>query len=136
MWVLFLFLVFTSIDSILFLFLWLGALHVWITRKFSWREWLYWAMAPVAAFGLQVMQNTWYLGWRDMLLDFYGVFFVRSGEAPAALRALPPVIKNIFASLSTLGYSTDMQTKFILPLLLLVAYVLWKKKVVILPSFF
>lgn len=129
MWAVYFILAISSYDSTFFIFFWLCALNFIETRKFNFKEYFYWAMAPVLAFILQIAQNTWYLGWKDMLLDFWGAFAVRSSEAPVVLGSLPPVIKNIFASLSTAGYLADLRTRFILPLILIIVYLLWRKRV-------
>ncbi len=64
----------SSYDSTFFVFAWLVGVDLIILRKIEWKKWLFWALAPILAFGLQILQNTWYLGWHDMLLDFFGAF--------------------------------------------------------------
>jgi len=76
-WALYFVLSFSSYDSTFFVFAWLVGLDLIIERKFRWKKWFLWAMAPILAFGLQILQNVSYLGWYDMLLDFYGVFNVQ-----------------------------------------------------------
>lgn len=73
-WGLYFILSLSSYDSTFFIFAWLVGLDLIIAKKFNWKKWLFWASAPVLAFGLQIFQNTWYLGWHDMLLDFFGAF--------------------------------------------------------------
>lgn len=73
-WILYFILAASSYDSTFFVFAWLVGLDLIIERKFRWKKWLFWALAPILAFGLQILQNTLYLGWHDMLMDFYGIF--------------------------------------------------------------
>lgn len=61
-----------SYDSTIFIFIWLIGLDLIIIKKFEWRKWLFWALAPISALGLQILQNTLYLGWHDMFWDFTG----------------------------------------------------------------
>ncbi len=42
-----------------------------VLKKFLWRKWLFWALAPILGFTLQIIQNTWYLGWTDAMRDIY-----------------------------------------------------------------
>lgn len=76
----------SSYDSVFFLFAWLVGLDM-VTGglrgpdgRFSppWKRWLVFASAPVAAFAVQMLQNTWYLGAGDMLLDLKGTFMART----------------------------------------------------------
>ncbi len=76
-WALYFALSFSSYDSTFFVFAWLVGLDLIIERKFRWKKWLFWALAPILAFGLQILQNTLYLGWYDMIMDFYGAFNVQ-----------------------------------------------------------
>ncbi len=64
----------SSYDSTFFIFAWLVGLDLIILGKYEWKKWLFWASAPVLAFGVQIFQNYLYLGWHDMILDFYGAF--------------------------------------------------------------
>lgn len=73
-WILYFILAFSSYDSTFFIFAWLVGLDLIVLRKIEWRKWLFWATAPILAFALQILQNTLYLGWHDMLLDFFGAF--------------------------------------------------------------
>lgn len=73
-WILYFILAFSSYDSTFFIFAWLVGLDLIVLRKIEWRKWLFWATAPILAFALQILQNTLYLGWNDMLLDFFGAF--------------------------------------------------------------
>ncbi len=92
-WILYFILSISSYDSTFFVFVWLVGIDLIILRKIEWKKWLFWASAPVLAFGLQIIQNTLYLGWRDMLLDIYGTFKIqvvgsRSGFFTSHLKRL------------------------------------------------
>lgn len=127
-WIAYFILASVSYDSTFFIFVWLCGLSWTIYRSIRWREWLGWAMAPVCAFVIQMLQNAWYLGWNDMLLDLWGAFLSRSNQAPAVLGHLPPLVKNLSAALSTFGYMTGFRTRVILPLILaLIGIALYKK---------
>lgn len=67
----------SSYDSTLFILAWLIGIDLVMERKINFKKWLFWASAPILAFSLQVLQNTWYLGWYDMLLDQFGAFKVQ-----------------------------------------------------------
>lgn len=73
-WILYFILSVSSYDSTFFIFAWLVGLDLIILRKTNFKKWLFWASAPILAFGIQIFQNLLYLGWHDMLLDFYGAF--------------------------------------------------------------
>ncbi|MBI5643614.1 MAG: hypothetical protein HY954_09110 [Deltaproteobacteria bacterium] len=85
-WALYFILSISSYDSTFFIFLWLIGLDLAIyfsgKREFSLRRWAFFASAPVLAFGLQMLQNFWYLGWKDMLLDIAGTFVIRANSVP------------------------------------------------------
>lgn len=128
-WLLFFLLAFSSYDSTFFIFFWLCALSYIITKKISIKKYLFWASAPLTAFILQMIQNTWYLGFKDMILDVWGSFAFRSGEMPVVLSYLPPIIKNLANGLAATGFLTDLRTRMALPIILAVIYCLYKRKI-------
>lgn len=67
-----------SFDSVFFLYLWLIGWDLIDTRRFRWRKYLVFACAPVAAHGLQLLQNVWYLGWETAMIDIAGTFVHKS----------------------------------------------------------
>ena len=127
-WSLFFILALSSYDSTFFVFFWLVALDFINTKKISLKSFLIWASAPVFAFLLQIIQNTWYLGIKDMYLDFWGSFLFRSAQAPAAISNYHLFLKNIAASLSTIGYFLDARTRFMLPIVLILIFLIYKFK--------
>lgn len=77
-WFLYFALASSSYDSTLFIFVWLVGFDLITIRKFLWRKWLIFSLAPVSAFGLQIIQNWWYLGsWKDVFLDISGTSSAR-----------------------------------------------------------
>jgi len=76
-WILYFAFASSSFDSTFFVFAWLIGLDFIMEKKISPNKWLFWASAPIAAFGLQILQNVWYLGWHDALLDQFGAFKVQ-----------------------------------------------------------
>jgi len=64
----------SSYDSTFFIFFWLIGLDILIAKNFPWKKWILFACAPVLAFGVQIIQNSWYMGFSNMLSDFFGAF--------------------------------------------------------------
>ncbi len=129
-WILYFILASSSYDSTFFVFIWLCGLDVIEHRRLRLVRPLGWALAPILAFGVQIAQNTWYLGVADMMRDFYGAFAFRSSEAPAALGRLPPLVKNASAALSLTGYLTGLRARFALPIAALLVFAAWRAKLV------
>ena len=127
-WSLFFILALSSYDSTFFVFFWLITLDFINAKKISLRYFLTLGSAPVFAFLLQIIQNTWYFGVKDMFLDFWGSFLFRSTQAPAAISNYPLFFKNIAASLSTIGYFLDARTRFMLPVILILIFLIYKFK--------
>lgn len=90
LWALCFVLALSSYDSVIFAFIWLIGLDYvqWLKTKgrvgksIPVKRWALYALAPVSAFAIQQVQNLWYLGWDDLVLDLKGVFLYRvaSGE--------------------------------------------------------
>lgn len=88
-WAAYLVLSLSSYDSTFFVFVWLAGIEavdlllkgerpgLRYIKRFA-----FYALAPVLGFAVQVMQNWWYLGYRDMLLDFSGIFMARANAGP------------------------------------------------------
>jgi len=70
-WLLYLGLSLSSYDATFFIFAWLILYDAIVLKKFLWRKWLFWTSAPILGFALQIIQNTWYLGWADAMRDIY-----------------------------------------------------------------
>ncbi|MEK7198147.1 MAG: hypothetical protein AAB648_01645 [Patescibacteria group bacterium] len=92
-WILYFILALSSYDSTFFIFAWLIGLDLIIAKKIEWKKWLVWTLAPILAFTVQILQNTLYLGWHNMLFDLYGAFKVqmvgsRSGFLVSHLKRL------------------------------------------------
>ncbi|MCX6813457.1 MAG: hypothetical protein NTV77_03200 [Candidatus Azambacteria bacterium] len=77
-WLAYLALSLSSYDATFYIFAYLVLFDVFILKKFLWKKWLIFASAPVLGFTLQVIQNTWYLGWQNMANDFYRYYTERA----------------------------------------------------------
>ncbi|MFC1756621.1 hypothetical protein ACFLZC_00465 [Patescibacteria group bacterium] len=106
-WASYLLLSISSYDSTFFIFVWLVGLDIIIFKKFLWKRWLIFALAPILAFCLQVLQNIWYFGdWRTLWLDTMG-----AGVAKAQSGSLWLHIKSISRSFYLLtGFSALWST--------------------------
>jgi hypothetical protein len=60
----------SSLDSVFFVFIWRILFDVLFMKKFRFKAWVPFMLVPIAVYGIQVMQNIWYLGWDDAMLDF------------------------------------------------------------------
>ena len=68
-----------SFDSVFFLYVWLIGWDVLERRGFRWKTYFLFGMAPTAAHGLQFLQNVWYLGWSDAVIDIKDAFLLKNG---------------------------------------------------------
>lgn len=77
-WFAYLALSLSSYDATFYVFAYLVLFDILILKKFLWRRWILFAAAPVLGFTLQIIQNTWYLGFRDMISDFSHIYANRT----------------------------------------------------------
>lgn len=68
-----------SFDSVFFVYLWLISWDFLDRQGFRWKTYLIFALAPLTAHSLQFLQNVWYLGLTDAVIDIKDTFFMRSG---------------------------------------------------------
>lgn len=128
-WVLYFLLSISSYDSTFFIFLWLAgldlALYFSSGRRVSVLKWAFFASAPVLAFCLQMLQNLWYLGWRDMLLDISGTFMIRANAVPGDSF----IGKHLYSLLAPSYYMTNLPVEFALGVIvaLLAGYIHFRK---------
>ena len=88
-WALYFILAASSFDSLLFIFIWLVGLDYigWLGSKdrarrgIPLKRWALFAAAPLITVTLQFLQNWWYLGWDDLVLDIKGVLLYRMGDS-------------------------------------------------------
>lgn len=73
-----------SFDSVFFLYLWLVGWDLLRGHGWRWRRYLLFALAPLAAHGLQFLQNCWYLGQHDALQDILYTFVAKSHAPPGS----------------------------------------------------
>jgi len=67
-----------SFDSVLFVYVWLVGFDLLERRGFRWRRYLIFALAPLLAQALLILQNVWYLGWDDAITDLVDTFVKKS----------------------------------------------------------
>ncbi|PIR57967.1 MAG: hypothetical protein COU71_01270 [Parcubacteria group bacterium CG10_big_fil_rev_8_21_14_0_10_38_31] len=127
-WFLYFALASSSYDSTFFIFVWLVGLDIIMTRKILWKKWLILALAPVVAFTVQLLQNIWYLGFGDSLLDIYGSFRARANTGPGA----GVLERHIRAVFSPWVYMADLRARFIIPVIVILftTFAFLKKRVV------
>ncbi|MEK6863033.1 MAG: hypothetical protein AABW57_02635 [Nanoarchaeota archaeon] len=82
-WLVYFTLALSSYDTTFFVFVWLVLYDAIILKKFLWQKWLFWTSAPILGFSLQIIQNTWYLGWADAMRDIYTSY---TGRAIGSLK--------------------------------------------------
>ena len=81
-WLAFLALSLSSYDATFFVFTFLVLFDVFISKKFLWKRWLFFASAPIFGFALQILQNAWYLGAEEMWQDVYNSYIGRAIGTP------------------------------------------------------
>lgn len=146
-WISYFFLALTSFNSTIFIFMWLvglSALYIYkydalnAKNKFLIFIFLaiFWSLAPILGFILQLVQNISYLGWHNTWLDIYGAFnsvgnragldFVTRFEGIIKPFLSLTGILNIYAVLAPLGltkfkeifFHGKISDLYILPLLI------------------
>jgi len=88
-----------SYDSVFFVYAWLVGFDLLERRGFRWKTYLVFALAPVAAHSLQLLQNVSYLGWKDALTDIQDSFLIKHGAGNKAGR--------LFSVLSSTAWLLD-----------------------------
>ena len=77
-WFAYLILSLSSYDATFYIFAYLILFDIFVLKKFLWKKWLIFASAPILGFMLQIIQNTWYLGWHNMISDFCYIYTERT----------------------------------------------------------
>lgn len=72
----------SSFDSVFFIFLWIIGWDIIEGLGFRWKRYLLFSLAPLSAHGLQFLQNVWYLGFRDALIDIKDAFLLKNAADP------------------------------------------------------
>jgi hypothetical protein len=78
-WIIQFFLSLSSFDSVFFVYLWLIGWDIIERKGFRWRLYLIYALAPITAHSLQFLQNVWYLGLNDAIIDIKDTFLLKHG---------------------------------------------------------
>ncbi|MDA8434314.1 MAG: glycosyltransferase family 39 protein [Nitrospiraceae bacterium] len=82
-----------SFDSVFFLFAWLIGWDILEERGLRWKTYLLYGLAPVTAHSLQFLQNVWYLGFHDAVVDIKDAFLLKAGaDADYNLGQSRPVV--------------------------------------------
>ncbi|HTY44374.1 MAG TPA: hypothetical protein VMD52_00055 [Patescibacteria group bacterium] len=87
-WLIFFIMSLSSLDSILFSYVWLIGWDLLELRRFRWRWYCSFAAAVLVAGGIKLLQNAWYLGIADALTDLADAFARRGGWS-AGITNLP-----------------------------------------------
>lgn len=98
-WIAYLMLSLSSYDATFFVFTWLVLYDAIILKKFLWQKWLFWASAPILGFALQILQNSWYLGWTNAMSDIYVSYI---GRAIGSLRGFVLGLISPFVSMTSI----------------------------------
>ena len=69
----------SSFDSVFFIYFWLIGWDILDGQGFRWKRYLIYALAPVSAHSLQFLQNIWYLGFDNAIVDIKDTFLQKSG---------------------------------------------------------
>lgn len=69
----------SSFDSVFFIYTWLVGWDILVNRKFRWKLYLIFSLAPIIAHSLQLLQNVWYFGIDTAIQDIKVTFMQKSG---------------------------------------------------------
>jgi hypothetical protein len=88
----------SSFDSVFFVYAWLIGWDVYQQRGFRWKVYLVFALAPLSAHGIQVLQNIWYLGLEDAITDLADAFICKHGgrDGVERIRSSIVLVFNLF----------------------------------------
>lgn len=137
-WFLFLALALSSYDSTFFIYAWLVGLDfvAWLGGKnespFQIKKWAFYATAPVIGFSMQMLQNWWYLGTEDMLLDLKGVLETRTGAGGGGGGLASGILKHLKAVLTPFKLMTGLGAGYAVALVAIIsaAFLSLRKKLV------
>jgi hypothetical protein len=101
-WVLELVLALVSFDSAFFLPVWLFGWLLLERRRVEWRILLVFALAPILGFGVQYLQNAWYLGFRDAYVDYAEILHIRRHGDMGLADKCGAVVRAVVAALESL----------------------------------
>lgn len=90
-----------SFDSVFFLYAWVIGWDILEKRGFRWKTYLLYGLAPFSAHSLEFLQNVWYLGLNDALIDIRDAFLLKNAS-DAAYNFGQSRIVVVLSSLGTL----------------------------------
>lgn len=115
----------SSYDSVIFVYLWLILWDFLQQRRFRWRLYLMFALAPLCGRILQLLQNAWYLGFSAALTDIKDIFLQKSVFDKGLASGLILSFKTTVETLHNLYHPTVI---ILLMLILYGSYSLFVKK--------
>lgn len=71
----------SSFDSVFFIFAWLVGWDILEGKGLQLKKWFLFGMAPTSAHGLQFLQNVWYLGFKDAVIDIKDAFLLKNAAS-------------------------------------------------------
>lgn len=77
-WLIEFFLSLSSFDSVFFLYVWVIGWDLIDRQGFRWKNYLIYGLAPLSAHSLQFLQNVWYLGFDDAVIDIKDSFLLKN----------------------------------------------------------
>ena len=72
----------SSFDSVFFLYVWIIGWDILDKQGFRWKRYLLFGLAPLCAHSLQFLQNVWYLGFNDAMIDIKDAFLLKNAADP------------------------------------------------------
>jgi len=97
----------SSFDSVFFIYVWLVGWDIVDRQGFRLKRYLLFSLAPLSAHGLQFMQNVWYLGFSDAVIDIKDAFLLKNAADASynlgqdRLSVIRGTIPILFANLYT-----------------------------------
>lgn len=92
----------SSFDSVFFVYVWLVGWDILEHRGFRWKTYLIYAIAPISAHSLQLLQNMWYMGWDTAVEDIRVAFSQKHGTVEGYGTQTGGRLSLVFSSLAML----------------------------------
>lgn len=139
----------SSFDSVFFVYVWLVGWHILEEKRIPWKIIFIFALAPISAHGLQVLQNIWYLGTETAIRDLSETFIVKQSHhemsrlatlGKSLQRDIVPLFRPLWLFAVTLllymtgYYLLPHDRELPSPLLILLLFLCGLAYIVILPS--
>lgn len=82
-------------DAVFFSLIWVVGFDL-VSGKRPWRRWALMAAAPLLAYALQYLQNSWYLGWADAWRDVRETYLSRARPAGFSAGLIGAALRFVF----------------------------------------